>query len=581
MKKFLLFSIIVFAIFGFIKIDNANANGTLIKASRPAVYYFDNNTHKRYVFPNEKTYKTWYKDYSTVHTITDTELSNIPLGGNIVYRPGTRLVKITTDPRVYVVGQDGYLHWISNEALAIKLYGPNWKNLVSDIPDAFFTNYKYGNDLNYETYVDGSLIRYEGSSSIYIIKNGQKVLIPNQEFMNVYKFNNEFIQICPNSKIFETRSNALSYEDKRYWDVSQTEYSSSGEIHGTGVNLSHIPNVKILEFAVNDPCRQSTGNIRGDCLVERFYEENENNYDVLITIDLGMYEDKESGWSGWGVRRYIPYNIGMPLDPLLSDFPHYPSRLRYMQQLNDFWRKSNNRAFLHELGHTWGVGWRNACEEGEVWCEHTFEAGHWTELFQTGNTGASLMSYSKNMVSEGEVGVALMGRFTDNYDGTFTWEEVNPIFNYMDLYAMGLIKEEELAEQEMFTVINPIWLNPNASVSEDRLYSGTRYDLTLDDFKNLLQRKEDKEGLDYFTEDGNRRLHEYDNGIEWTTNPHVGIALIKFPEQEISEEDAYKICQKVNYEWIDAWDYATHGLSNLSTNLGDGFNPDCAALFNQ
>ena len=36
-----------------------------------------------------------------VNTIGDTELYTIPIGGNMVYRPGVRMVKIVTDPRFF------------------------------------------------------------------------------------------------------------------------------------------------------------------------------------------------------------------------------------------------------------------------------------------------------------------------------------------------------------------------------------------------------------------------------------------------------------------------------------------------
>src|SRR4030042_1253399 len=52
------------------------SSGDLIKASTPAVYYYAADGG-RYVFPNEKTFKTWYVDFSTVKTITDAELAAI------------------------------------------------------------------------------------------------------------------------------------------------------------------------------------------------------------------------------------------------------------------------------------------------------------------------------------------------------------------------------------------------------------------------------------------------------------------------------------------------------------------------
>ncbi len=125
----------------------APASGTIVKASLPAVYYVGADG-KRYVFPNEKTYKTWYADFSSVLTITDAELAALPIGGNATYKPGSRMVKITTDPKVYAVDKGGALRWVKTEALAVSLYGASWAQMIDDVPDAFFTNYTSGADIN-------------------------------------------------------------------------------------------------------------------------------------------------------------------------------------------------------------------------------------------------------------------------------------------------------------------------------------------------------------------------------------------------------------------------------------------------
>lgn len=124
--------------------DSAFDAGDLIKSpTNSAVYYFASNG-KRYVFPNDKTYFTWYTDFSNVRTISAKALSTIPLGGNVTYRPGRKMVKITTDPRVYVVDQGGVLRHVATEQLAQSLYSISWKNQIDDVPDAFFTNYRVG-----------------------------------------------------------------------------------------------------------------------------------------------------------------------------------------------------------------------------------------------------------------------------------------------------------------------------------------------------------------------------------------------------------------------------------------------------
>lgn len=121
--------------------------GSLIKGSLSAIYYYAENG-KRYVFPNEKTYFTWYPNFSSVIQIPDSDLATIPIGGNITYHPGVRMVKITTDPKVYAVAPGGTLRHITTEFLASTLYGSNWNTQIDDVPDAFYVNYVVGTAIN-------------------------------------------------------------------------------------------------------------------------------------------------------------------------------------------------------------------------------------------------------------------------------------------------------------------------------------------------------------------------------------------------------------------------------------------------
>ncbi|MBM3204461.1 hypothetical protein FJZ48_00555 [Candidatus Uhrbacteria bacterium] len=121
-------------------------SGDLIKASGPTVYYLGAD-QKRYVFPTDKTYFSWYNDFSMVKTVSDAVLASYSLGGNVTYRPGVRMVKITTDPKVYAIDANGTLRWVQTEAMATSLYGMDWAKKIDDIPDAFFINYRSGSPI--------------------------------------------------------------------------------------------------------------------------------------------------------------------------------------------------------------------------------------------------------------------------------------------------------------------------------------------------------------------------------------------------------------------------------------------------
>jgi plastocyanin len=140
--------------------------GDLIRGeAQSSVYYFAPDG-KRYVFPNEKTYFTWYDDFSGVKMISDKRLSALPLGrSNITYRPGIKMIKITTDPRTYAVDRGGILRHVTSQELAQTLYGMNWKNKIEDVADAFFSNYRIGTEIsNAQEYVPSDV--QTGTTSI-------------------------------------------------------------------------------------------------------------------------------------------------------------------------------------------------------------------------------------------------------------------------------------------------------------------------------------------------------------------------------------------------------------------------------
>jgi murein DD-endopeptidase MepM/ murein hydrolase activator NlpD len=129
--------------------QNANClSGSLIKSNSSTAVYYCGADGKRYVFPNDKIFFSWYEDFSDVSILTEEGLAAVPLGGNVTYRPGVRLIKVQTDPRVYAVSRAGVLRWVTNPTTALQLFGQNWQDLVDDLPDAFFTNYLLGAPIN-------------------------------------------------------------------------------------------------------------------------------------------------------------------------------------------------------------------------------------------------------------------------------------------------------------------------------------------------------------------------------------------------------------------------------------------------
>ncbi len=149
----------------------AVADGALIKGTSLSTVYYMGYDGLRYAFPNETTYFSWHADFDDVVTISDTELAGYTLGGNVVIRPGTHFIKVTSDAKVYAVGRDGMLHWIESETAAMDLAGSDWADNVVDVADVFFADYTVGTSLMSASAFEGAV--YEMGGVTYVSWDGE------------------------------------------------------------------------------------------------------------------------------------------------------------------------------------------------------------------------------------------------------------------------------------------------------------------------------------------------------------------------------------------------------------------------
>ncbi|MBI5071360.1 Ig-like domain-containing protein [Candidatus Falkowbacteria bacterium] len=156
--------------------------GDLVKSSLSSSVYYYGSDGKRHVFPNEKTYKSWYVDFTGIKTISASQLQGISLGHNVTVRAGTVLVKIQTDPKVYAVEPGGLLRWVPTEARAATLYGSTWATKIIDVPVIFWVDYTFGSDVTTDKHPTGALVQYTGSTEKYYIQGTEKRLISTAGF---------------------------------------------------------------------------------------------------------------------------------------------------------------------------------------------------------------------------------------------------------------------------------------------------------------------------------------------------------------------------------------------------------------
>src|SRR5512142_1361624 len=157
-----------------------------------AVYYVGTDG-KRYAFPNAQAYFTWYADFGAVKIVSASEMASYQLGGNVTYRPGTRLVKITSDPHVYAVEPGGLLRWVQTEAVANGLYGPDWNKRIDDISDAFFLNYSIGEPLAAAVYPSGTIVKRTTDNVFFRIEDRTKRKIASAEVRDALRIQDAFV----------------------------------------------------------------------------------------------------------------------------------------------------------------------------------------------------------------------------------------------------------------------------------------------------------------------------------------------------------------------------------------------------
>ena len=210
--------------------------GALIRGSLPAVYYYGSDG-KRYVFPNEKTYSTWYSDFSGVQTISDSDLGTLSIGGNVVYRAGTRLVKIQSDPKTYVVEPGGKLRHITSEAIASALYGSAWNTWIDDVSDAFFVNYTAGDDIVTNSYPTGTLVKTASSADIWYIDGTSRRKV-TADGMTTNRFRDAYVVTTTLDITGLTIGTDISVGESALTDTAQLGVVTPPVSVGTGLSVA-------------------------------------------------------------------------------------------------------------------------------------------------------------------------------------------------------------------------------------------------------------------------------------------------------------------------------------------------------
>lgn len=141
------------------------AAGDLIKTSTDSAVYHIDAYGKRHLFVNEVTFWTWYGGSWSkimagdaqikVKNISQTTFDRVAMGDHMTVKPASKLIKFQNSPKTYIVTKGGILQGVvtsdGDDAVAIALYGDNYKNSVILIQNGFETDYTKGDNLTKES----------------------------------------------------------------------------------------------------------------------------------------------------------------------------------------------------------------------------------------------------------------------------------------------------------------------------------------------------------------------------------------------------------------------------------------------
>lgn len=192
LKKLFVYSVVITTVLwsvgaSFAPLANAAGSypaGSLlaVKGQTGAAVYLIGTDMKKYVFPSQKEYSTWYPNFDKVVRVSVAELDMYPSGGAVTVRPGTKLVTHMDTARVYAIEPGGIARWIPTDTIAKALYGNNWTSRLVDVIPGFFTSYKtVGTTDVSDKFVTGTVVKM-GTTMYYIDGNTKRVFADNAAY---------------------------------------------------------------------------------------------------------------------------------------------------------------------------------------------------------------------------------------------------------------------------------------------------------------------------------------------------------------------------------------------------------------
>lgn len=225
-------------------VAKAASAGDLIRTESSSAVYYLGSDNKKHTFTSDKVFFSWYKDFSSVKVISQSEMLSYELGTNVVMRPATKLLQFVeiksdgtfnvADPKVYAVSTNGSIMHIDSATTAAAMFGANWEKNIVAVPNYLFTNYTVAGQLTASSkHPTGSLIKTADSSTIYYV-DGSTIRPVSSAAFDANGFNTNYVLTVSSISAYTQGTSITAKEDA----LANPQFGTSTVVSGSGVTVS-------------------------------------------------------------------------------------------------------------------------------------------------------------------------------------------------------------------------------------------------------------------------------------------------------------------------------------------------------
>lgn len=334
MRKSLILTLCLVAVFILILTNQAQAGTKLIKSANSDTVYYVDDDNIRHAFPNRVTYESWFgDDFSRVENISAAELADIPLGGNVVLRPGKFLVKVPSSPDVYAVEPGGVLRHLTTAGLAKDIYGSSWQLKLRDLPEVFFENYSLGKPISLTRQIpNGHVYQIVGEDEYYWKNKG--ILEPFKDWSDVLANGYDKFDVIIDDHVFFQKIKPIQGLSDRVFNLilPTNESTATCQTEELKAAVIFVTNDKL------DPQELTVTQAVVDNLQSAWHDATDGLSNMNVSADFTLVTDKDSFF----VKTDDEDNLTFNLEELsLQFYETQPDEYDFLIVFNDFLPAAN------------------------------------------------------------------------------------------------------------------------------------------------------------------------------------------------------------------------------------------------